>query len=235
MGKIDCNVDGYNVDGYICFDIKIFEERAKIAAFDYDHTLVKPHKGTFSLDKDDWVWLRKHVPERVKSLYTQGFSIVIFTNQSKSFKVEQIKHVLETLDIPMRVYIGVSKDTQKPNTFLWNRFMESVSSNTTVDMKKSFYVGDALGRVGDWSDSDKVFAHNIDLQIMSPEDVFPFEERVHVDFVPLPSQEIVLMMGYPGSGKTYFTTNHIPDTYTKLHGDELKTDAKKKKYLKLAH
>ena len=108
---------------------------------------VKPHKGTFSLDKDDWVWLRKHVPERVKSLYTQGFSIVIFTNQSKSFKVEQIKHVLETLDIPMRVYIGVSKDTQKPNTFLWNRFMESVSSNTTVDMKKSFYVGDALGRV----------------------------------------------------------------------------------------
>ena len=50
----------------------------------------------------------------------------------------------------------------------------------------------------------------------------------------LQTQELVLMMGFPGSGKTTYVKNCIPDTYTKLHGDILKTDAKKKKALKIA-
>ena len=78
-------------------------------ALDYDHTLVKPNKGTFSLHKDDWVWLRSQVPSKLKQLHNQGYSIVIFTNQSKSFKIEQIKHT-EILNISIRVYIGISKD-----------------------------------------------------------------------------------------------------------------------------
>ena len=32
------------------------------------------------------------------------------------------------------------------------------------DKNKSFYVGDALGRQGDWSDVDKQFAENIELK-----------------------------------------------------------------------
>ena len=117
---------------------------------------------------------------------------------------------------------------------MWNEFVNSLDSHIKIDMKNSMYVGDALGRVGDWSDSDKIFADTIGLQTICPETMFPFENRHYNDLIPLPTQEIILMMGFPGSGKTYFTLNHIPDTYTKLHGDDLKTHAKKKKYITLA-
>jgi histidinol phosphatase-like enzyme len=40
-------------------------------------------------------------------------------------------------------------------------------------MNKSFFVGDALGRQGYWSDSDKKFAENINIKkIYSPDDLF---------------------------------------------------------------
>ena len=42
----------------------------------------------------------------------------------------------------------------------------------SIDKSESFFVGDALGRKGDWSDSDKVFAENIGIKYISPEEMF---------------------------------------------------------------
>lgn len=215
-------------NGFITFDIQTFEYREKVAAFDYDHTLVRPNKGTFSLNVDDWVWIRPNVAEVLSNLHNVGHSIVIFTNQSKEFKVEQIKIALSSLDIPIRVYIGVDKRHQKPEKKMWELF----SSQCSIDVDNVFFVGDALGRVGDWSDTDKLFADACNITIKSPEEIFPFENRKIVDFVPSQTQELVLMMGYPGSGKTTYAKTKIPESYIKLHGDELKTDAKKKKAVK---
>ena len=216
------------MNSYSCFDIQNFTYREKVAAFDYDHTLVKPKKGTFSLNIDDWIWLRNNVPSVVTNLYNNGYAIVIFTNQSKAFKIEQIKNVLLTLNIPIRVYVGQSNECRKPNTFMWDLFCK----NVYIDKTQSFFVGDAIGRVGDWSDSDKQFANAIELPLYSPEHMFPFENKSVTPFVPSHTQELILMMGYPGSGKTTYVEQQIPDTYTKLHGDDLKTDAKKKKAVK---
>ena len=217
------------MESYFCFDIQKFRYRKKVASFDYDHTLVKPQKGTFSLHLNDWTWLRENVPIILKNLYKKNHAIVIFTNQSKDFKIEQIKLVLGTLNIPIRVYVGVSEQARKPNSFMWDIFSEK----RNIDKSKSFFVGDALGRVGDWSDSDKVFSEAIGLKIHSPEETFPFEKKLVNPFVASNTQELVLMMGYPGSGKSTYV-QHIPRNYTKLHGDDLKTDAKKKKALKQA-
>ena len=102
-------------EGYINFDILNYEDREKIAAFDYDHTLVKPNKGTFSLNVDDWIWLRSTVVEKILHLYDSGYGIVIFTNQSKEFKIEQIKNVLNTLKIPLKVFFSNSlMEAKKP-------------------------------------------------------------------------------------------------------------------------
>ena len=81
--------------------------------------------------------------------------------------------------------------------------------------------------------TDKLFADNCEIQIKSPEECFPFEKKQYSEFIPSKTQELVLMMGFPGSGKTTYVKNCIPDTYTTLHGDILKTDAKKKKALKV--
>ncbi len=215
----------------ICSSDNKFEVREKVAAFDYDHTLVKPKSGvTFSKNVNDWVWLRDNVPNVLKKLYYDGYSILVFTNQSKQFKLNQIRNVLEELDLPIRVFIGISKTAQKPNTFMWNKFLEKCEN---VEIK-GMYVGDALGRVGDWSDSDKIFGELCGLEIVCPEKMFPFNERISKSLTLSEEQELIMMMGYPGSGKTTYALEKIPDSYTKLHGDILKTDAKKKKALKLA-
>ena len=215
---------------YIQFDIQTFVNKDKVACFDYDHTLVAPHKGTFSRNVDDWVFIRPNVPDIVQKYCDEGYCIVIFTNQTFEFKVEQIKIAMESLNIPMRVYVGISDEYRKPSRAMWDKF-----NNDKIISEDSFFVGDALGRNGDWSDSDAVFAKNIGISLRTPEEVFPFENTIVSSFTPSDSQELVLMMGYPGSGKTTFVNNHIPGEYSKIHGDDatLKTDAKRKKAVKL--
>jgi len=205
------------------FNIHKYRFRKNIAAFDYDWTLVKPKSGkTFPKDKDDWIWLRPNVPEVLKSYYDKGYSIVIFTNQSKVWKVEQIKEVLTILNIPMMIVIAREKEFYKPNSYI---FTENIKKEW--NKSKSFYCGDALGRSADWSDSDKQFADNIGINIKQPEEIFHFADTQKVshsreNFIN-DRQEMIIMTGYPGSGKSTFIRQHFNNKYKVISGDELKT------------
>lgn len=94
--------------------------------------------------------------------------IVIFTNQSKPWKCEQIKKVANTLNIPLFIVIANEKPDYKPNPILFNCLM----GENTINKEASFFVGDALGRKTDFADSDRVFAENIGIQWFSPESIF---------------------------------------------------------------
>jgi bifunctional polynucleotide phosphatase/kinase len=143
--------------------------REKMAAFDYDWTLVSPKGGkTFPSRIDDWEWLYPGIPAKIKSYYEDGFMIVIFTNQSKAWKHEQIRLVAKTLDIPVFIVVATDKSDYKPNPILFNVLV----GNSKINKEKSFFVGDALGRRSDFSDSDKVFAENIGVPCYCPEQVF---------------------------------------------------------------
>ena len=66
----------YLKDRFHVVQSKDFRYRKKIAAFDYDHTLVKPKtNGTFPKDVDDYIWLRPNVPDVVKEYYTKGLQL----------------------------------------------------------------------------------------------------------------------------------------------------------------
>jgi len=68
--------------------------KENMASFDYDWTLVNPKNAkTFPTSIDDWEWLYPIIPQKIKEYYEQGFMIVIFTNQSKPWKYEQIQLV----------------------------------------------------------------------------------------------------------------------------------------------
>ena len=206
-----------------------FRFRQHIAAFDYDHTIVKPKSNsTFSKNVDDWMWLRPNVVPTILALYKRGYSIVIFTNQQKSFKKEQIKNALDTLDIPYKAYIMMDKAIKKPNPHCFQNHISGRKMST-----KSFYVGDALGREQDWSDVDKEFANNNNIKYISPEEIFPFPEKQSIAVNPVANKEVVIMVGYQGSGKSTFAAKHFGDKYTILQGDVLKTEAKMVKHLKL--
>ena len=63
-----------------------------MAAFDYDWTMVNPKDGkTFPTSIDDWQWMYPNVPEKIKQYYEDGYMIVVFSNQSKKWKCDQIR------------------------------------------------------------------------------------------------------------------------------------------------
>lgn len=203
-----------------------FRFRGKIAAFDYDWTLVVPKSGSkFPKDVTDWKWLRSSVPEIITQWYKRGYCIVVFTNQTKDWKVEQIRQAMSSLTVPMMVYVGMDKIYQKPSTAMFEMFV----SGKKWDKKKSFFVGDALGRPNDWSDMDKVFAETAGLTPKSPEETFKIADSKNDEKIPeIKEQEVVVMIGYPGSGKTTVanTMFSTKSQYVVLHGDELKTSKK---------
>ena len=93
--------------------------QSKLAIFDFDWTIVKPKTcHTFPTDAADWQYLRPSVKETLQKFATTHH-IVIVTNQSKAWKVDQIHAVLENLQIEsITVIIGVQ--TKKPDTTLFH-------------------------------------------------------------------------------------------------------------------
>ena len=200
--------------------------RDKMAAFDYDWTLVSPKGGkTFPSNIDDWEWLYPTIPEKIKNYYEDGFMIVIFTNQSKDWKHEQIKLVATSLGIPVFIVVATSKCDYKPNPKLFNLFI----GNNKINKEKSFFIGDAIGRTSDFSDSDKVFAENIGIPCYCPEQVFHVKtEIINIPSIPLSDeQQIIIMMGYPGSGKSTIAKNICKNnSFICIEGDIYKTSTK---------
>ena len=200
--------------------------REKMAAFDYDWTLVSPKNGkTFPSNVDDWEWLYPTIPEKIKRYYDDDFMIVIFTNQSKDWKIEQIRLVATSLNIPIFIVVATDKCDYKPNPILLNVLIES----NKINKDKSFFVGDALGRKSDFSDSDKVFAENIGIPYYCPEEVFHVkQEIIEIPTIPLSDEkQIIIMMGYPGSGKSTIAKNICKnESFVYIEGDLYKTSTK---------
>jgi len=207
-------------------DSPVFRE--KMAAFDYDWTMVSPKNGkTFPSNIDDWVWLYSNVPTKIKQYYDDGYMIVIFTNQSKPWKCEQIQMVAKELHVPVFIAIATDKNEYKPNLIMFN---EIVGDNI-INKGHSFFVGDALGRKGDFDNTDKLFAENIGIKCLSPEEMF--SDTISLPTITLPNiplldePEIIIMVGYPGSGKSTLANEICKNNkYVRIEGDLYKTSAK---------
>ncbi len=211
------------------YNINNAEVQEKMASFDYDWTLVNPKDGkTFPTSIDDWQWMYPNVPEKIQQYYEDGYMIVVFSNQSKKWKCEQIQLVMSILNIPLFVVIATEKEDYKPNPILFN----TPFGQNEINKEESFFVGDALGRKTDFSDSDKVFAENIGVKCYSPEDIFVNNtETFWIPNIPLsPNPEIIIMMGYPGSGKSTIAENICKnENYIHIAGDVHKTSSKMRK------
>jgi bifunctional polynucleotide phosphatase/kinase len=200
-------IDGYNYN-------------EKVAVFDFDGTLVKPKDNRrFPKDADDWTYTQPSVPGRIRKFSAKGYRIVILTDQTKEWKIEQIKKVVSDLNVPVTAIIGGK--THKPETTLFEREIKHFNK------KDSFYVGDAAGRPDDWSDVDIKFAQAAGISFIIPENMFePTISYPTKIPEPLSSQqrEVVIMVGYPGSGKSTLA-KHLEDTgaYYRVDGDVLKT------------
>jgi len=196
--------------------------RMKVAFFDYDWTLVKPINGVFPKNVDDWIYLRDNVKDIVVDYYKKGYMIVIVTNQSKEWKIDQIKNVMNDIGIPITALIAMNKEDYKPSI---NLFYEHIKKE--IKKTDSFMCGDALGRKNDYSDSDLEFGKNIGIRVYSPEEIFPIIQKAH-RFELSKKQEIIVMVGMPGSGKTTIAEHIIKENvnYIHINGDIYKTSKK---------
>lgn len=179
-----------------------------IAAFDYDGTLVRARDGrTHAKDIEDWRWMRSTVPSILTEL-AKTHRIFIITDQTKTWKIDQIKIVIETLRVPVTVIVGGT--TKKPEidwvlACLGDVSHEMRKQPSVTDVERpAFYVGDAAGRPGDWSDCDRIFAQRLDVPFHVADTYFPMPPAISRS-IPEEAQgagKAVIMVGYPGSGKS---------------------------------
>jgi bifunctional polynucleotide phosphatase/kinase len=192
-----------------------------LAVFDFDGTIVKPRDGRpHPKDVEDWEFTRPSVPSVLRE-FGKTHRLVIVTDQSKPWKVDQIHAVLKAIDIDPSLVIAFTKELQKPSTVLFERLL---GSDGKAD---AFYVGDAAGRPGDWSDCDRVFAERAGLRFQTPEQVFPLDRLFFKPLPPLPTKEVLLFVGFPASGKSTFA--RALEGYHHVNGDEFKTPAAMRK------
>ena len=192
-----------------------------IASFDLDWTLTYNEKHLYPKETDD-IYIFPNRKQILEKLIEDGYNIVIFTNQfakskkEKLKKVERIATFIEKLDLPVCVYISTEKDNyRKPEIGMWNLFKKD------RDIKNVMFIGDALGRPQDFSDSDKIFGEKINADIKSPEEFFRNSEISSFEN----EKELVVCVGMPGSGKSSYCNNNLKN-HIHIEQDKIGTRAK---------
>ncbi|KAJ0249289.1 Polynucleotide 3'-phosphatase ZDP [Hirschfeldia incana] len=179
------------------FETVIFLERddglndsEKIAAFDFDGCLAKTSVKVVGADA--WSLMYPSIPEKLQSLHSEGYKLVIFTNESNidrwknkrqaavDSKIGRLNSFIKRVEVPIQVFIACGVATsggkddlyRKPKPGMWQLMKKHFNSGIEIDMDKSFYVGDAAGRKGDHSDADIKFAQANGLKFYTPEEYF---------------------------------------------------------------
>ncbi|WJX44404.1 hypothetical protein P8452_31384 [Trifolium repens] len=170
------------------------EDSSKIAAFDFDGCLA--NTSVKKVGPNAWSLMYSSIPDKLQSLYNNGYKLVIFTNESNierwkntrqkavDSKIGRLNQFIEKVKVPIQVFIacGVGKSGKagpkeddpyrKPKPGMWQLMEKHFNSGITIDMDQSFYVGDAAGRESDHSDADIGFAEANGLKFYVPEDYF---------------------------------------------------------------
>ncbi|KAF8759016.1 PNK3P protein [Rhizoctonia solani] len=159
---------------------------SKVAMFDLDDTLITRKSGKkFSDDSDDWKLWTTNVGEKLRNAVSDGFSIVVITNQAglpvkgREAKWKQkIPQIAQSAfsDIPFRIFAAKEKDGfRKPMLGMWDALVEEFKKqNVVIDKNASYFVGDAAGRTKpkDHSAVDRKLAHNMGIQFYTPDQFF---------------------------------------------------------------
>ena len=215
------------------------------AVFDLDYTIIKTKSGRkFPRNGDDWVYLYDNTREILLKM-SKIYNIILFTNQKGLRKIEKrtefmkkLHQIMEDLNIHMHIYISIQDGYyRKPFTGLWELFI-----NNKPISNKSFYCGDAAGRKDDFAATDLMFAHNIGIPFYLPEQIF-LKQDLYIEYkwpdyltqyigspskinMPNGEKNMILMCGYPGSGKSSFAKQF---NYLIASNDDLGTASKCKK------
>ncbi len=212
---------------------------------------------THGQDENDWLIYDDSVSDKLNQYVKDGYTLVMVTNQkgisTKKTNPEmwknKVQNIINCLQVDFTILCCTSDDLyRKPCTTLWDKYIQNYDKNN------SFYCGDAGAQLfrkindielkKDFSDTDLKFALNLNIKFMHRDEfiygVAPTNYNIKyvekLDSYCKPSsyvfkksdkQEIILLCGLPGSGKSHFAKNTIvPSGITYVNMDTLKTAAK---------
>lgn len=193
----------------------------KIVFFDVDGTLIVSRSSRrWAADAEDWMFAFPNVPEVLQRHAQEGWTVALITNQSTASKDPAAIHKIESVLVALEAVNGWSPTAliatslatkkhqtdpyRKPARGLYDVFLAHLGISET-DVTDLRMCGDAVGSEDPhlpyrWSNSDRVFAVNIDAQFIRPVDMFGVPVLPQPS--PRPAKEIVLLVGNPGSGKS---------------------------------
>ena len=143
---------------------------SKIASYDLDGTLIETASGRkFATSASDWK-LKAKVTGKLQSMHREGYKIVIISNQLGISKgkppvgeyKQKVESIAQALKLPLLLLAATSKDKyRKPGVGMWDHLTGLKNGGVTVDLKKSFYVGDAAGREANWRPGKYMYMHGL--------------------------------------------------------------------------
>jgi DNA 3'-phosphatase len=214
----------------------------KVIFADLDHTLITP-KGKYVFPKtlDDWKWKNEAIVPKLKEMYTNmGYEIVIVSNQKKMTSEEvkaKAKMIYDDLQIPFVFISGHSNlYYRKPQLGLWEILNEYIFKGSNNIDSSSIFIGDSV--------ADLYFARNTKIPFIHTDLFFngvhnkefeKIENKEHpltnwvsksVNNIPLKATEknIVIMVGSPASGKSFYSHELENKGYLRINKDTMKFD-----------
>uniref|UniRef100_A0A8C1VAX5 Polynucleotide kinase 3'-phosphatase n=1 Tax=Cyprinus carpio TaxID=7962 RepID=A0A8C1VAX5_CYPCA len=202
-------------------------DSSKIAGFDIDGCIITTKSGkVFPTSPDDWRILFPEIQPRLASLLKKGYKVVFFTNQMgisrgklrpEVFK-SKVEDILQTLQLPVQVFASTAPGIyRKPVIGMWEHLCEKVNHSCGFFLLFT----DAAGRPANWAPGKKKKDFSCSDRLRK------LDSKGHLYDPPDASltstkQEVIVAVGFPGSGKsTFFQTHIIPQGYAYVNRDIL--------------
>lgn len=209
------------MDDYYTLETDTFKLRTTSCIFDLDGTLiVTKSKRKFPKDENDWIF-NKDIINRIIDLANYS-SIIIITNQLKANDLwyNKMKHIISILEFPVKVYI-----IQKYNIYRkpFPTLLNMLKDKTDI----LFYCGDM--------ETDYKFAHNANIKFIYINEFLGLDETIKLSYpitfthkhkkikIEKNKHELIILIGFPGSGKSTYANLFPKKEYIRINNDEQKT------------
>lgn len=182
-----------------------YKQQEDVIILDLDWCVITPRciQNKRPSSPYDWMLSQSNVIDVLKGHICNDFSVIFF-NEYRPYIEENIDRFADLYDIPFLAIIVHEREYMKPSALALMPYALS---------ERSVFVSNAIDEA-----LNMEFCKRLGVRMTYCYRLFPVYD------IKRETQEIVVLVGYPGSGKTTYAMNNYSNRegYAILHGDELR-------------